>query len=314
MFYIFLSFLVLVIPTLSLLYFRADMLSTWQRRCDEVTSRNARYSSVAPDPLPTKPQFNNVLFLIAPILFVVYTLFESFTVIPAGHIGIQVTFGTVHQETLTEGAHLVNPMSVVREVDVRLVTTKLKEASAGTKDLQQVHTDIVVNYRLDGTKVGHIYKEFGLNLEDKVILPGINEAFKAVVARYTSEELITKRDVVSQQIREELATKLGKYNVGVNDISLVNFAFSPEYQKAIEAKVIATQSKLKAEQDLSRIEVEAKQEIAKAEGRAKAIQIQTQAINSQGGAAYVQLRAIEKWDGKLPVTQAGGAVPFVNLK
>ena len=313
MFYIFVSFLALIIPTLALLYLRADMFSVWENRCDEVASRNLRYPS-SPDPLPAKPKFNNVLFLIAPVLFVVYTLFESFTVIPAGHIGIQVTFGTVHQETLTEGAHLVNPMSVVREVDVRLVTTKLKEASAGTKDLQQVHTDIVVNYRLDGTKVGHIYKEFGLNLEDKVILPGINEAFKAVVARYTSEELITKRDVVSQQIREELATKLGKYNVGVNDISLVNFAFSAEYQKAIEAKVIATQSKLKAEQDLARIEVEAKQEIAKAEGRAKAIQIQTQAINSQGGAAYVQLRAIEKWDGKLPVTQAGGAVPFVNLK
>lgn len=313
MFYIFVSMLLLVIPTATALYLNYDIIQTWHRTCENVASRNARYPS-SPDPMPAKPELSKLPYLVAPVLFAIYTLFESFTVIPAGHIGIQVTFGTVHQQTLTEGAHLVNPMSVVREVDVRLVTTKLKEASAGTKDLQQVHTDIVVNYRLDGTKVGHIYKEFGLNLEDKVILPGINEAFKAVVARYTSEELITKRDVVSQQIREELGTKLGKYNVGVNDISLVNFAFSAEYQKAIEAKVIATQSKLKAEQDLTRIEVEAKQEIAKAEGRAKAIQIQTQAINSQGGAAYVQLRAIEKWDGKLPVTQAGGAVPFINLK
>lgn len=252
--------------------------------------------------------------IIGTAVAVLYTVFESFTVIPAGHIGVQVTFGDVNQQTLSEGAHLVNPLSRVREVEVRLVTTKLKEASAGTKDLQQVHTDIVLNYRLDGSKAAHIYKEFGLDLEEKVIQPSMNEAFKAVVARYTSEELITKRDVVSAQIREELGNKLSKYNVGVNDISLVNFAFSAEYQKAIEAKVIATQNKLKAEQDLARIEVEAKQVVAKAEGDAKAIQIQTAAINSQGGASYVQLQAIRKWDGKLPETILGnGSVPMINL-
>lgn len=247
-------------------------------------------------------------------LSALYILFESYTIIPAGHIGVQVTFGTVHQETLTEGLHFVNPLSRIREVDVRLVTAQLKNSSAGTKDLQQVHTDIVLNYRLDGAKVGHIYKEFGLNLEDRIVLPALNESFKSVTAHYSSEELITKRDEVSAKIKEEIAGKLAKYNVAVGDISLVNFGFSAEYQKAIEAKVIATQSKLQAEQDLARIEVEAKQAVAKAEGRAKAIQIETAAINSQGGASYVQLKAIEKWDGKLPTTQAGGATPFINLK
>ena len=95
--------------------------------------------------------------------------------------------------------------------------------------------------------------------------------------------------------------------------SLVNFGFSAAYQQAIEQKVIATQQKQKAEQDLERIKVEAQQAIATAEGRAKAIQIETQAINSQGGAAYVQLEAIKKWDGKLPNVNGGGAVPFINV-
>jgi regulator of protease activity HflC (stomatin/prohibitin superfamily) len=244
----------------------------------------------------------------------VYVVAESYTVIPAGHIGIQVTFGTVNQETLSEGLHFVNPLSGIKEVDVRLVTAQLKGSSAGTKDLQQVHTDIVLNYRLDGSKVGHIYKEFGLNLEDRIVLPALNESFKSVTAHYSSEELITKRDEVSGKIKEEIGAKLAKYNVTVGDISLVNFGFSAEYQKAIEAKVIATQSKLQAEQDLARIKVEAEQAIAKAEGRARAIQIETAAINSQGGASYVQLKAIEKWDGKLPTTNAGGATPFITLK
>lgn len=306
MFYILASVVLAIAPLAIAAMFYIRNRESWESDKRQA----ARYNQPFAEPAPVFP---TRVFGLSIVLVIIYTLFESFTVIPAGHIGVQVTFGTVHQQTLTEGAHLVNPLSYVREVDVRLVGTKLKEASAGTKDLQQVHTDIVVNYRLDGSKVGHIYKEFGLNLEDKVILPAINESFKAVVARYTSEELITKRDVVSAQIKEEMAGKLAKYNVGINDISLVNFAFSAEYQKAIEAKVIATQSKLKAEQDLSRIEVEAKQAVARAEGRAKAIQIETQAINSQGGASYVQLKAIEKWDGKLPETMAGGAVPFVNL-
>lgn len=277
--------------------------------------RNWEYANRSGKNEYVKPQYNtSAAVLFSLIAFFAYTAWASFVVVPAGHVGVQVTFGTVGQATLTEGAHFINPMSSVRDVEVRVVTTQLKGSSAGTKDLQQVHTDIVMNYRLDGAKAAHIYKEYGLNLEDRIVLPALNESFKAITAHYSSEELITKRDEVSKRIREEIAEKLGKYSVEVGDISLVNFGFSADYQRAIEAKVIATQEKMKAEQDLARIEVEAKQAVAKAEGRAKAIQIETAAINSQGGASYVQLKAIEKWDGKLPTTQAGGATPFISLK
>jgi len=276
----------------------------------DVRSRNSMRDKQVPEPefKPTMPAIAGL------VLMLLYISLESYVIVPAGHIGIQVTFGTVNQATLDEGLHFVNPLSSVQNLDVRLVSAKLVGSAAGTKDLQQVHTDIVVNYRISGDKAAHIYKEFGLDLQDKVVMPFVNESFKAVTAHYTSEELITKRDEVSAGIKQELSDKLGKYNIVVSDISLVNFGFSAEYQKAIEAKVIATQSKLQAEQDLQRIEVEAKQTIAKAEGHAKAIQIETAAINSQGGQSYVQLKAIERWDGKMPQTIAGGATPFVNLK
>ena len=278
----------------------------------EVESKNSYRNGENKIP---EPKFKPTLPAVAGlVLMLVYVGFESYVIVPAGHIGIQVTFGTVNQETLGEGLHLVNPLSSVQNLDVRLVSAKLVGSAAGTKDLQQVHTDIVVNYRISGDRAAHIYKEFGLDLQDKVVMPFVNESFKAITAHYTSEELITKRDEVSAGIKQELSDKLGKYNIIVSDISLVNFGFSAEYQKAIEAKVIATQSKLQAEQDLARIEVEAKQTIAKAEGRAKAIQIETAAINSQGGQSYVQLKAIEKWSGNLPTTVAGGTIPFVNLK
>ena len=247
------------------------------------------------------------------ILVAATIIFETFTIVPAGHVGVQVTLGEVNANSLSEGVHFVNPISSVRNVDVRLQRAELKNASAGTKDLQQVHTDIVVNFRLSGQKVPHIYKEFGLDVDSKVLGPAINEAFKAVTAKYNSEELITKRDEVSANITQHITNKVAQFDITVSNVSLVNFGFSPEYQKAIEAKVIATQSKLKAEQDLERIKVEAESRIAEAQGEAKAIAIQAQAINSQGGAQYVQLKAIEKWDGNLPSTMMGNSVPFINV-
>lgn len=240
------------------------------------------------------------------VVFALAFVAASFTVISAGHTGVQVTLGEVNPVALLEGVHLVNPLSSVHDVDVRLQKAELKGANAGTKDLQVVHTDIVVNFRLNAAHVPHIYKEFGLNVDEKVLGPAINEAFKSVTAKYNSEELITKRAEVSQGIQEHLTSKVAPFNIDVSGISLVNFGFSADYQKAIEAKVIATQSKLKAEQDLQRIEVEAKSRVAQAEGEAKAISIQAAAIQSNGGANYVQLQWIDKWDGKLPSTVVGG--------
>jgi len=252
--------------------------------------------------------------IVGSVIFLTALVFSTFTVISAGHTGVQVTLGEVNPVPLTEGVHFVNPISQIKDVDVRLQKSELKGASAGTKDLQVVHTDIVVNFRLDAKNVAHIYKEFGLNVDEKVLGPGINEAFKSVTGHFTSEELITKRDIVSQAILEHLVSKMAPFNISVSNVSLVNFGFSPEYQRAIEAKVISVQQTAKAEQDLRRIEVEAKSRVAQAKGEAEAIQIQAAAIQSNGGQNYVQLQAIGKWDGKLPATMLGGStVPFVNI-
>jgi len=246
-------------------------------------------------------------------LVAVVVAFESFTIVPPGHVGVQVTMGKTNLESaLPEGVTFVNPISSVRNVNVQLQKATLTNQSAGTKDMQQVHTDIVVNFRLKPNMVPTIYKEFGLNVDEKVLGPAISEAFKTVTGQYTSEELILQREAVSQAILARLQAKVNQFDIVVSNISLVNFGFSKAYQDAIDAKMIATQSKLKAEQDLQRITIEAKSRIAEAEGEAKAIAIQAQAINSQGGAAFVQLEAIKKWDGNLPNVMSG-AMPFINV-
>jgi prohibitin 2 len=246
-------------------------------------------------------------FASLPFLLVIATIaFESITIVPPGHVGVQVTLGKTNLDNvLTEGVTFVNPISSVRNVNVQLQRAQLDTQNAGTKDMQQVHTDIVVNYRLTANMVPTIYKEFGLNVADKVLAPAISESFKTVTGQYTSEELITKREEVSAKILDRLGSKVAPFDITVSNISLVNFGFSKIYQDSIDAKMVATQTKLKAEQDLQRIEVEAKSRIAQAEGEAKAISIQAQAIQSNGGAQYVQLQWIEKWNGALPSTVVG---------
>ena len=238
---------------------------------------------------------------------ILVVMFQSINVVPAGHRGVQVTMGTVNPVALESGWQFVNPISNVRDVNVQIQRATYEGSAAGTKDLQQVHTDITANYRLSPEKVALIYRDFGLNVVDKVLGPALNEAFKSVTGHYTSEELITKRDEVSQAILAQVRQKVAQFDINIENISLVNFGFSSEYQKAIEAKVIATQQKQKAEMDLQRIEVEAKSRIAQADGEAKAIAIQAQAIQSNGGAQYVQLQWIEKWDGKMPNTVVNGS-------
>jgi regulator of protease activity HflC (stomatin/prohibitin superfamily) len=254
-------------------------------------------------------------FMALPFIVVVLVVaFESFTIVPPGHVGVQVTMGTVNPVALQAGVNFINPISSVRDVEIRVKRADLKEAQAGTKDLQSVHTDIVIQYRMSPEKVPTIYSQFGLNVDEKILGPGVNEAFKAVTAHYNSEELITKRDQVSQEILTHVKAKVAPFDIEIQGISLVNFGFSAAYQQAIEQKVIATQQKQKAEQDLERIKVEASSRVAQAEGEAKAIAIQASAIQNQGGAAYVNLKAIEKWDGKLPQYMLGSnTTPFVNV-
>ena len=242
-----------------------------------------------------------------PLLLVVAVIaFESITIVPPGHVGVQVTLGKTNLDNvLTEGVTFVNPISSVRNVNVQLQRAELEGQNAGTTDMQQVHTDIVVNYRLTANMVPTIYKEFGLNVADKVLAPAISESFKTVTGQYTSQELISKREEVSAKILDRLGSKVAPFDITVSNISLVNFGFSKIYQDSIDAKMVATQTKLKAEQDLQRIEVEAKSRIAQAEGEAKAIKIQAEAIQSNGGAQYVQLQWIEKWNGALPSTVVG---------
>src|SRR5512134_78974 len=255
---------------------------------------------------------------IAVIGSVAALLLHPFAIVPAGYRGVLTTFGKVDEHVYGEGLHLRWPIAQkMHLIDVRIQKGE-GDGEAASKDLQVVHTKVAVNYHLKPERVADTFRNVG-NLdavESRLILPAVQEAVKAATARYTAEELITKRPEVRDAIRLALNERLTKHDVIIDEFSIVNFQFSKSFNEAIEAKTTAEQLKLKAERDLQRIRVEAEQKIASAEAEAKSLAMQKQEVTSELlrlRETENQRRAIEKWDGRLPTYVAGGAIPFIQV-
>ena len=259
------------------------------------------------------------------LLLIFLIVLNPFFIVYAGERGVVLVWGQVQEKVLDEGLHLITPINTyVEKLDVR---TRKEEvhATAASKDLQTVSTTIALNYHLEPDKVNLLWKETGKQYKERLIDPALQEAVKAVTARFTAEELITKRNSVKEEISALLKERLHSRHILVDELSIVNFDFSQSFNAAIEAKVTAEQNALREKNRLEQIKYEAEQAIAKARGdaearvtnakaEAEAIRIQAQAITQQGGAEYVRLKSIEKWDGKLPVNLYGSApIPFLNI-
>lgn len=247
------------------------------------------------------------------VVVVLILLFMAATIIDQTERGVVTRFGVV-QTTLEPGFHFVNPFTTdVNKFQVS--TQKIEvEATAASKDLQDVTSKVAVQYNLDASKVGDIYSQYRNSVRDSVIDPAIQDSIKAGTASFNAEALITQRAQVKETIEKALRERLGEAHVVVTNVDIINFNFSQSFNNAIEAKVTAEQEAQKAKNDLERVKFEAEQRVAQAEAEAEAIRIQAEAVTSQGGKDYVQLKAIEKWNGQLPNQFVpGSAVPFLNL-
>jgi len=248
----------------------------------------------------------------------------SVQIVDSGNRGVLLHWNAVDTSNLPleEGLHFVVPFqdSVVN-MEVRTLKF-VKSTSSASKDLQTVTTEVTVNYRPSPTSIHTLYKEVGLQYESRVIQPAVEEVVKQVTARYNAEELITKRPQVKADIEQEITTRLNVYNIITDVISITDFQFSTLFAQAIESKVEAEQKAQKAENDLIRIEVEARQleaqaeglaaaNIAEANGEAAAIQIINQALAENPN--YLEWLKTQAWDGKLPLVVGEGGTPFIQI-
>lgn len=241
------------------------------------------------------------------------------TTVEAGHVGVPIHLGAVGDHVLEEGFHFKNPLTTsVAHLDARVQKLSVS-ATATSSDLQTVTSTIALNYRIDSTKALRLYQDIGVEYRKTIISPLLQEAIKTVTAQYTAEELITSRPEVKAKIFEIIKKNLFQSHIIVTDLSVENFKFSDAYDDAIERKQVAEQLAKQAKNDLTRIQVEAEQKKAQAEGEAaallarataeaKALELQRSVLTPE----LLQLRWIEKWDGKMPSVQSGESVMMLK--
>ncbi len=252
----------------------------------------------------------NLKYLLAGLAVLVLA-WNSFESIGAGERGVVFSqFGGVREAVLGEGLRFKIPfIEDIIPMDVKIHKSETG-ATASSKDLQTISSVIAVNYHVVPEAASSVYQNVGLAYKERLIDPAVQESMKAIAAQFTAEELITRRAEVSNQIQDFLAVRLIDHNFTVDEFSIVDFDFSDQFNSAIEAKQTAEQQALKAERDLDRVRIEAEQLVTQATAEAESQRLQRETISAN----VLQLRAIEKWDGKLPQVTGGGAVPFINLE
>jgi regulator of protease activity HflC (stomatin/prohibitin superfamily) len=249
------------------------------------------------------------------IIFIVILIINPFVIIGAGERGIVLTFGAVGQQVLDEGLHVRIPfVQKIVKIDVRVQKAQT-DAEAASKDLQDTHSTIALNYHIKPDHANWVYQNIGLQFDHRIIDPMVQEVVKAITAKYTAIELITQREKVKNEIRDLLKNRLVVYYIIVDDFAIVNFRFSQQFTQAIESKQTAEQFALRAQRDLDRIKIEAQQKVAQAQAEAEALRLQKMNVTPE----LIRLRqieasmkAIEKWDGHLP-NVTSGAVPFIDV-
>lgn len=263
-----------------------------------------------------------VLGFIAVIL-----LLASLTTVPVGHTGVVLRFGSATSDTLDDGLHFKAPF-IEKVIDISNKVMKSEvNANSTSKDLQAINCGIAINYHLAAESSVEMYKNVGLSYDDTLLQPAIQEAVKAVMAKYSAEELITNRSAVGVEIQNEVVNKISSYGIVVDGFNLTNFSFSDEFDAAIEAKQIAEQDKIKAQTDKEKRQIdaeaaaaektiaakaEAEAILAQAEAEAKAIAIKAEAeaeanekISKSLTKEVLTNKEIEKWDGVYPSVMAG---------
>ena len=273
---------------------------------------------------PRFPTTNKIKIAAAVItaIVIIVVLAESIVIVEAGHRGVVLYLGAVENRVLGEGVHFITPFAE-QVVSMEVRTQKYQaEATAASNDLQEVQSVIAVNYSIDPQQTNEIYQKLGVNYQDRVISPTIQESVKASVAKFNAEELITKRETAKSVIADAIRSTLSRDNIEVQNVFITDFKFSDAFATQIEQKVVAFQKFLTEQNNLRAIEVVANQTVAQAEGAARsnaarasgeseAIKIIT--LQLRESPEYLQWQAISKWNGQMPYALGSSGFPFFQL-
>ncbi|MEG3929582.1 MULTISPECIES: prohibitin family protein [unclassified Microcoleus] len=239
-------------------------------------------------------------------------LSKFFVIVNAGERGVLMQFGKVQEQVLGEGIHVIVPtVYTVKKLSVR-VQKQESSAEASSKDLQDVFTDVALNWHIIPEEANAIFQQIGDEKEvvARIIDPAVQEVLKAVMAKYTAEEIITKRGEVKAAVDDYLTLRLVTYHIAVDDISLVHVHFSERFSEAVEAKQIAEQEAKRGEFLALKAVKQAEAKVNLAKGEAEVQRLLRDNLTPE----LLERQAIEKWDGKLPLIVGDGGKNLLDLR
>ncbi len=258
------------------------------------------------------------------ILLAVIVLFNCFSVVNEGFIGVKYQFGKIVDSSLSAGLNFHIPfVEEIEQVDTReqiySVTT-----DAYTSDTQTVNTlALKVNYYYDATKLSEIIRTIGIsNVETKLLVPNVAKIAKDEIGKVQAEKLVQNRSDVQNSIYVELKETLAPQGIIVTAFAIENLSFDDAFEQSIQAKVIAAQDALKMQNKTAEKEEEAKQQVIAAEAEAQSQKIKAdaeayaiQVVQEQIAQSpdYIEYLKISNWNGVLPQAIGTEVNPFIAL-
>lgn len=271
--------------------------------------------------------------LVSIVLAVLVLIVGCIAIVPTGYTGILTTFGRVEDKTISAGFNFIAPWQNVVKMDNRTQKVQI-QTSAFSSDIQQVDLLLAVNYCIDQSTAQELYRTVGTNYYENIMFPRIQENTKAVFSQYTAENLIAKRDMLSDQVQENTSNDMKRYGITIVSISIEDIDFTDAFTNAVEAKQVAAQEKLteqtKQEQKTMEEEAAAKRAVIAANAEAnkaviaanadlEVVKIQAEAslfagqreaemnqrISEALSDKLIWYYWIKQWNGELPTTVLG---------
>lgn len=264
--------------------------------------------------------------------------------VPTGSTGIVTTFGKIEDITLDAGIHIMSPWKKVIKMDNRTQKQSI-DMACFSSDIQEVNVMYTINYQINKANAQEIYRKIGTEYFDKIVIPKALEAVKSVFAKYTAEDLIASRSILSKEIEAILVTDLENQNIQITATSIENIDFTDAFTDAVEAKQVAEQNKLKAQTEQAQANLEAKAAAerqlikaqadadtsilaAKADAEVAAISADSAEYQGQKDAAIMsnigkqltdypdllKYYYVTNWNGELPDTMLGESNVIMDLK
>jgi len=234
--------------------------------------------------LPAIPNLSGALkriLQIALLVFVFILLMASTTSIPTGNVGVLTLFGRVTGETLPEGIHLVNPLKSVQKLSVQTQAVK-ESANVPSNEGLILSLDTSLLFRLDKNKAAFVYQTVGDNYAEKIVEPTLRAAIRASTSAHSANALYTNaRELVQQQIQDELTAQLAPRGVIVENVLLRDVQLPAMLKGSIEAKQQAEQDALRMSFILQKEKQEAERKRIEAQGIADFQRIVATGISPQ---------------------------------